>query len=136
MKDSSKGQTLVEVLLAVGVATLVRIGLTGAVTVSLRNAQFARNQALATKYAQEGIEKVRAYRDQNDWQSFTSNCESILDAASLPSPFQLSLDCYLPGSSNDCSPSEDNCEVKVIVSWTGARRTYQSELTTRLTKWK
>ena len=58
MKGFSRnsGQTLVEVVLAVAVASLILVGLTRATTEALRNAQFAKNQSLATQYAQEAME--------------------------------------------------------------------------------
>lgn len=62
---SSKGQTLIEVIVVAMVGILVVTALTFAVIFSLRNAGFAKNQAQATKLAQEGIEKVRGMRDRD-----------------------------------------------------------------------
>lgn len=121
MKDSSKGQTLLEVILAIGVAALVLIGLTRAVTVALRNAQFAKKQALATQYAQEGMEKVRAYRDQTDWTIFTSNCDPGIGS---PAGFSRSVNCSVSGG--------DRVEVTVTVSWDS----HKAEIVSFLTKWK
>lgn len=124
MRDSSKGQTLVEVLLAVGVASIVLIALTRAVTIGLRNAQFAKNQALATEYAQETMERLRVYRDQSGWQEFSQegNCENPPGLSSPPPPFTRTIDCSL---------NSDKVEVKVTVSWDS----HKAELTSYLTKW-
>ena len=121
MKDSNKGQTLVEVVLAVAVASLVLIGLTRATIVALRNAQFAKNQALATQYAQEGMESLRKCRDQTPNDFWSQNC-------SLPS---------LGGGFNrtvDWSEIETGkkMEVTVTVSWDS----HEAELTSFLTKWE
>lgn len=62
---NSKGQTLVEVIVASFVGILVVAALTFAVIFSLRNANLAKNQSQATKLAQEGIERVRGLRDRN-----------------------------------------------------------------------
>lgn len=131
-----EGQSLIEVIVALAVAVLVILALVRVTVTSIRNSGFARNRALATRYAQEAIEKVRAFRDQNSWQFFTASCESIPE--SPPSPFTLSPppDCYIPETTNNCSESADSCEVKVTVSWTDAQGTHKSELTTRLTNWK
>ncbi len=62
---NEKGQTLLELTIVIAVAVLVIGALTFATIGSLRNASFSKNQAQATKLAQEGIEKVRSIRDRN-----------------------------------------------------------------------
>lgn len=66
MKLSSKGQTLIEVMVVITVGLLIVGGLTFAIVSSLRNAQLAKNQAQGTKLAQEGVEKARLGRDRGD----------------------------------------------------------------------
>lgn len=62
---SEKGASLMELVVVVGVSAIVVGALVFATIASLRNAQFSKNQAQATKLAQEGIERVRAGRDRN-----------------------------------------------------------------------
>ena len=62
---SEKGQTLIELVVVVGIAAIVVGALVFATVASLRNAQFSKNQSQATKLAQEGIERVRSGRDRN-----------------------------------------------------------------------
>ena len=62
---SEKGQTLIELVVVVGIAAIVVGALVFATVASLRNAQFSKNQSQATKLAQEGIERVRSARDRN-----------------------------------------------------------------------
>lgn len=62
---SQSGQTLLELVVVVGVSVLVIGALVFATVSSLRNAQFSKNQTLATKLAQERIERVRTGRDRN-----------------------------------------------------------------------
>lgn len=62
---NEKAQTLLELTIVIAVAVLVIGALTFATIGSLRNASFAKNQAQATKLAQEGIEMVRSIRDRN-----------------------------------------------------------------------
>lgn len=61
---SEKGQTLLEVVVVIAVAVIIVGALVFATISSLRNSATAKNQAQATKLAQEGIEKVRAGRDR------------------------------------------------------------------------
>lgn len=65
-----RGQTLFEVTIAVAVAVMVIISIVAAATVSVRNANFARNQAEATRFAQEALEWIRAQRDASTWEDF------------------------------------------------------------------
>ncbi len=66
MRLNSDGQTLLEVIIVATVAILIIGAFAFATISSLRNADFAKNQAQATKLAQEGIEKVRSIRDRGD----------------------------------------------------------------------
>ncbi|MBI2599684.1 prepilin-type N-terminal cleavage/methylation domain-containing protein [Candidatus Daviesbacteria bacterium] len=59
------GQTLLELIVVVLISIVVIGALVFATISSLRNAQFAKNQAQATKLAQAGIELVRTGRDRD-----------------------------------------------------------------------
>lgn len=82
--DNEAGQSLIEVIVAIAVGTLVVSALTFATIFSLRNANFSKTSAQATKLAQEGIERVRAGRDRNQcltlppdvnsWKGDNSSC--------------------------------------------------------------
>ena len=67
----NNGQTLIEVLVAVFVISIVLVALMSAVTYSLRNANYAKNKSTATKYVEEGIEAVRSIKER-DWSIFTA----------------------------------------------------------------
>ncbi len=58
-----RGDTLIEVLIALAIASVVISGITVLGTTSLSNARFVASQDQATKYAQEGIEIVRQIRN-------------------------------------------------------------------------
>lgn len=72
-KISQSGQTLMEIVVVVAISAIVIGALVIATIASLRNAQFSKNQAQATKLAQEGMERVRAGRDQDLQVSISSN---------------------------------------------------------------
>jgi hypothetical protein len=57
-----RGQTIVEVLVALSVGMLVLTAMTAAVLSSLVNTQVARSQNVANQYAQEAMEIIRASR--------------------------------------------------------------------------
>lgn len=60
-----KGQTLIEVLVALGVAIVLIFAITIIVINTLNNAVFSKNQNLATQIAQEGMELVRKQKQSN-----------------------------------------------------------------------
>lgn len=129
LKDKN-GQSLVEVVVALAVALLVILALVRVTIVSMRNASFAKNQALATQYAQEAMENTRSLRD-TDWDTFW-NLKDTTDG-----PTQISGTIFLKQIKYEdiSGGTDDRMKVTVTVSWTEAGGTHQSELTSYLTKW-
>lgn len=68
MKHSS-GQSLVEVVVGVGMMSLLLVALLALISLSVKNSRVAKNRAQAVFLAQEGIELMRTYRDFG-WQEF------------------------------------------------------------------
>lgn len=62
----TRGQTLIEVLIAMAVGLVVVSAITIAVISALNNAQFSKNQNLATQYVQEGMEVVRRIKNSSN----------------------------------------------------------------------
>lgn len=62
---NQKGETLLELTMAAGLAVLVISALTITTIIGLRNTQLSQNQTQATKLAQEGLEHVRSIRSRN-----------------------------------------------------------------------
>jgi len=125
----NNGQTLLEMVVVLGILAIVIFALVGVTTISIRNAGFSRNQVLATKYAQQAIEKIRASREQSTWGEFRETCSLVISGISLPGPFYFSPE-------TGCNCLDDVCEVKVAVLWNDSGGPHKSELTTRLTKKK
>lgn len=65
MYSKEGGQSLLELIVVLTIAAIVVGALTFAIIGAIRNASFAKSQAEATKYAQDGIEKLRSIRDRN-----------------------------------------------------------------------
>lgn len=138
------GQSLLEALVAMAVAILIVGGLVVAVIVAVRNAQFAKNQTLATKYANEGMEWIRSERD-TDWTIFaarsgpppggTTYCLNNLSWASLPCSFSLANNTFKREAVLITREADRKIEAKVTVSWTDPAGPHKSELTSYFTKW-
>lgn len=74
VKTSELGQSLVEVLIALAASVAVITAIAVTVITSLNNADFTKNQNLATEYARQGLEIVRqlAKNNWNDFLTYTS----------------------------------------------------------------
>lgn len=138
MNKKAKGQSLLEVLIALAVAVIVVLALVRAVTVAIRNASFARSQASATKYAQEGMEWIRSQRDER-WTNLLNQandstyCLNTLSWASGGCSF--SLGGKFKREATVKPPVGDKIEVEVKVSWQETDRTHKSQLYSYFTKW-
>lgn len=139
MKNSSflsKGQALVETIIALAVASLIIGSLVVGVVISVKNTRFAKNQSLATKFAQEGMEEVRLYRDQNGWDAFWSNKVGLGNEGPTgigETIFEKEI------KYQDVSEPEgegNRAKVTVTVSWTEGANEHQSKLSTYLAKWQ
>lgn len=64
-KTFAQGQSLMELVVGMGLIAAVITALAITTTYSSRNTQFSKNQALATKLAREYMEKVRTIKSAN-----------------------------------------------------------------------
>lgn len=69
--EQKKGQTLVEVLVAMGIAVIGISAIGSAVVSGLNNGIYSKNQHLATQYAQEGMDIIKQLQISNV-QAFTN----------------------------------------------------------------
>ena len=65
IKKFSYGESLLEITISIGIALIIASGLVISTVNGLRNSQFSKNQIQATKFAQEGVDRVKAIRDRN-----------------------------------------------------------------------
>lgn len=122
-----KGQTLVEVLLALAAAVVIISAISVVVLSSLSNAQFSKNQNIATKYSSEGMEFVRRLRD-SDYITFKAYPNGTYCLAKpLPVALGAPASCTLPNvdnffirsatlSNTSCGSNEE--QITVTVTWT------------------
>ncbi|KKR78296.1 MAG: hypothetical protein UU23_C0001G0060 [Candidatus Curtissbacteria bacterium GW2011_GWA1_40_9] len=105
------GQSLIEVLIAFAVTVVIGVGLISASLVTQRAATSARNNAQATKLAQQYVEQIRIIRDVRGYNyinTFNPACYRIETYGNLdPSAWTFQLVTV----TNACSASLDNGEV-------------------------
>ncbi len=78
MKNNQKGQSLFELVVAIGISALIIVVLVSLTSNALQNASFAKNESLAGTYAQEATEWLRGQRDANT-SVFETNVSSSFD---------------------------------------------------------
>lgn len=70
--SSQRGNSLIEVAIAATALVFVMVAIVSGMMLAVRNSSHANNQALATKYTQEGIELFRRMYNELGWESFHS----------------------------------------------------------------
>ena len=143
--NKSSGQTLLELVIAIGVVAVIVTGLMVAATASLRYSQDSRMRSSGVKLAQEGIELSRQLRDSVSWTVFSDYSGSgtkvwCLDSTGTFIP-QDGV-CPVIGSNSPYTRSVTftwNDPIMTIVSlvtWQVGSIQASTQLQTYLTQWK
>lgn len=141
-----EGQSLFELVIAIGIVALVLVAILSASTISVRNSTFSKEQAIASRFTQQAIEWLRGQRD-GDWNTFKSRGSSTGTTWCLNS-----LDWNSVGVCNSAIPStnfsreaeiiynpaadKDQITVTVSTFWTDGSKQHSIEVTTVLSNWK
>lgn len=157
MKNNS-GQTLIEVIIAIGLVVLVLVTLVSALTLGIRNNEYAKNQALAKNRVREATEWIRSVREQMGWDSFyawavelNGGQPATICVKTIPLTLTetlqftnqpcLSLD-IMPGTNGfyrnmtfTIPGSGDEVDVNTEVSWQSGTKTLKSSSVVNLKKW-
>lgn len=136
----SKGFTLIELLIAVSAVSIILVSLAAAATRSVGVQTQARQQAQATKLAEEQIERVRAFRDRNGFDSIScaANCYlpdvlTINTAEFVNGIFTIWLTISNADPLINC-PS-GNKYITATAQWGAAPDIHDSTVTTCLSEW-
>ena len=123
-KRKDQGQSLIEVLTALAISIMVVVALVAGVTYAIRNLTYAKNQSLATQYAQEGLEAARKMRDEDPNTFFNDGSCDVNDPLGIFTRERL------------CAYDSDNdwMDVTVTVKWDEGTKT--TTLETKLTNWR
>lgn len=110
------GQTLIELIVVITVGVLIVSALTFATISTLRNAHFAKNEAQATKLAQQMLEAVRTGRDRD--AAITSFKIGVDDVTSWSDP-------HMWGNIGSTCASPNNCYFTVDTTTSIGALTYK-----------
>lgn len=147
------GQSLFEVVVAIGITALILVGAISLSTASVRNSNFAKNDSVATKFSLEGSEWLREQRD-TDWVTFIANtgktCLGTLSwsaGCTIPNTAftrNIAFRCYIfdPGPPPVTSGvvgcgsiGVNQVETTVSVRWTDSQGTHKVDSVNTLTRW-
>ncbi len=103
------GQTLVEILIALGIAISIITSMTVVVTSAINNTTYGKNQNFATEYAQEGMEIVKQMQI-NNYQTFSTLSGRYCLAQTCSTVSTSTGTCGLNsgGTGVNCSPNVNN----------------------------
>lgn len=132
------GTSLIELLIAIGAISVVLITIAAAASQALSSGIFSRTQALATKQAEEQMERVRALRDRSGLPALSCADKCSLDSSlnksaspltveNLSVWFQIAVPGGCPGSS---------AEVTAFARWQDAKGDHQSKVVSCFSGWR
>lgn len=144
-----KGQSLFEVIVAVGLVSVIMVALLSLSTVGVRNSSFSRNNVIATKYVQEATEWIRSERD-TDWNDFVthvgvtklggldwSNLNTKIGSTAFSRSVKFTCK-YDDGSGpvNKACNLANLIDVEVTVTWQDSQGTHEVKSLSNLTRWR
>lgn len=147
MKKFFFGQSLFELVVAIGIVGLILVAIISVATVSVRNTTFSKEQAVATRYTQQAMEWLRGQRD-TDWDSFKARgtasgvtwCLNNLNWSSAGGCGNRTI-----ANTNykreaelvyNAAAVSDEVRVTVVTSWEGSSGVHEARASTTLTNWK
>jgi len=124
MKNTMRGQMLIEMIVVIGLAVILAIGIIAGTSTSLARTQGNQIRSSALQYAQEGIERMRQQRDAG-WTAFASGAGTTIEETSGIYTRKITP-----------TLSSDQMLIDVLVTWGDETQTDNKvELKTILTQW-
>jgi len=130
--SNNSGQTIIEILIAIGVGALVLTAISASAVITISNAQYAQRKTEALKYLQQGVENVRIDRDTNTWIDFISLSWPPETKTSANQTFTITTSVE---DDPEDPENENKRQVTVTVSWDDARGTHEVSSVTKLSQW-
>jgi type II secretory pathway pseudopilin PulG len=154
-KKLQSGQSLFELVVAIGISALVIVVLVSLTSNALQNAVFSKNESSAGTYAQEATEWLRGQRDADD-ATFESHVSSSFNVARCFNNEPLDWTGIAPcntGSKISGTPfvrqitfieftpvingvTKDIVEADVTVSWTDSKGVHEVTNATDFSDWR
>lgn len=140
-RTSQNGQTLAEIVVALGIVLILLSGLVSGATSAVKTNSQTQKRSLAVTYSQEALELSRKLRDE-DWDSFQArsglwclNKDGVWTQGAPSCPVNIDS-FYTRGVTFTWNEAGSRMEVVATVSWPDGGSTHQSQLTTFFTQWQ
>lgn len=139
----NKGQSIFEVILALGLIALVLLSIVAVAGISVKNSSFSKNNTLAVRYSEEALEWIKQQKEEN-WTDFYDNTQNstwCLRSLSWNIANECEYSHYIPDTelkrevvfSNRLTTS---VQATIKVYWTDAGGYHEAVSDTILTNWK
>ena len=154
MNKSQKGQSLFELIMAIGLVGIILLVLVQLATISVRNATSSQNEAEAARLGQEAVEWFRLQRDSIGWDQFVAKTTAIpkiclmgtswaqakpLECSAndqLSQIFQRDVEFMGTDTNSDPEGKIDRIEVIIRVKWRDGQGTHTVINSTYFTDWR
>lgn len=144
IKQKESGQSLVEAVVAVGLAIVIATALISATTTGLKAGQSGKLRSKAVILVQDGIEQTRILRDSG-WTAL-QNRDAQIWCLSKTSEFIKTTDCpydaenpsnpYYRSVTYTWDSANSRMKVDSVVSWNERSQVKNVTLTTYFTDWR
>lgn len=139
--NMSVGQSLIEMIVVLGLVAVLITSVVVGSTFSLKNQQLSGTRDTSLKYAQQGIELMRSLRDTS-WATFETYTgtwclgEDNTLTVYVDSCTPLYEDIYQRVAVFAWDSTNERMSVKVLVTWKLGSKDYSTVLETYLTDWR
>lgn len=135
------GQTLVEIVISLGIVLLLIAGLIVSTTAAVHTSDQDRVRSQSVQYAQEGLELTRELRDSN-WSTFQARSglwcldkTNTWTQGGISCPVNIN-NFFSRGVTFTWNSGASRMEITSTVSWQDGSAIHQSQLTTYFTQWQ
>lgn len=125
------GQSLIEVVVSLGVAVILAVSLISTSLITQRTARTAKNNNAATKLTQESTEKIRVFRDRQGFIALRTGLCLALDSGDVD-PLNWKLNTCVVSSGESLNFNNTNFERKIKIEDSGNN----TKLVTVTVAWK
>lgn len=157
MKPTSNnlGQTVLEVLVAATIVTVLLVGLLSLIVNSSKSTTYSRNLNQATEYSNQAADWLRNQKKQYGWSAFIEAIQNDSGANTVTYCLNNSLADFEPLAAGSCSSTyisgtnfsreaimnlsnvaDGTIDITITTSWQETNDIQNATVNTKLTQWK
>lgn len=143
--SNNRGQSLIEVVIALALISMVLITLVAMAALSIKTSVFSRNQTESARFTEQASEWLRAEKDVG-WTNFSTYAATptwCFDTGTnwntpgaCPTGDTISGTIFQRSAVFAINPLDGSIQVTVTTTWTDAQGTHSSPTTIIFTNWR